>query len=56
MNHTVEPMPKKPTVKVKPRSYRPTKAELEADMNIRATPEQLARAVMRPARVKKIGK
>ena len=49
-------MPKKPTVKVKPRRYQPTKAELEADMSIQATPEQLARAVMRPVRVKKAGK
>ena len=49
-------MPQKPTVKVKPRSYRPTKAELEADMSIQATPEQLVRALMRPVRVKKVGK
>ena len=45
--------PTKPTVKVKPRSYHPTKAELEADMRIRATPEQLVRAVMRPVRISK---
>ena len=43
--------PTKPTVEVKPRSYRPTKAELEADMSIQATPEELVRAVMRPMRV-----
>ena len=52
-------MPKKPTkrtIKVKPRSYRPTKAELHEDVSIRATPEQLTRAIMRPVRTKKGGK
>ena len=44
--------PTKPTIKIKPSSYRPTKAELEADVSIQATPEELVRAVMRPMRVR----
>ncbi len=35
-------------VKVKPHTYQPKKAELEADANIDATPEELARALMQP--------
>ena len=33
-------------VKVKPHTYQPKKAELEADADIEATPEELARALM----------
>ncbi len=37
----------KPTLKVKPRNYHPTKAELEEDLSIpEATPEKLAKAVI----------
>ena len=39
------------TVRVKPHSYQPNKAELEAPVNIDATPDQLARAVLRPVRI-----
>ena len=39
---------KKTTVTVKPHSYQPKKAELEADVSIDATPEELARAIMQP--------
>ena len=33
----------KPTVRVKPHTYQPSKAELEADVCIDTTPEALAR-------------
>ena len=36
------------SVIVKPHTYQPNKAELEADANIDATPEELARALMQP--------
>ena len=39
------------TVRVKPHSYQLNKAELDAPVNIDATPDQLARAVLRPVRV-----
>ena len=42
----------KPTVRLKPSSYQPSKAELEEDVSIDATPEDLRRAVMRPVQVK----
>ena len=38
----------RPTVRLRPSSYQPSKAELEEDMRIHgATPDDLARAVMR---------
>lgn len=40
-----------PIVRVKPHSYRPTKADLEENMAIPASPEEVARAVMRHVRV-----
>lgn len=43
--------PARPEVRVKPHSYQPSKAELEADVSIDATPEQLARAVLRPVKI-----
>ena len=33
-------------------SYQPSKAELEEDVRIDATPEELAQAVLRPAKVR----
>ncbi len=45
----------KPEVRVRPASYQPTKAELEEDMSIDATPEELARVALRPVEVKIIG-
>ena len=45
-----KPKPK-PTVRVKPHSYQPSKAELEEPIKIDATPEQLARAVLQPVKV-----
>lgn len=44
----------KPTVWLKPSSYQPSKAELEEDVSIDATPGELRRAVMRPVKVKTI--
>lgn len=41
------------TVRVKPSSYQPSKAELEEPVKIDATPEQLARAILRPVRLVK---
>ena len=42
---------KRATVKLKPSSYQPSKAELEADVSIDATPEELRHAVMLPVKV-----
>lgn len=39
------------TVRVKPSSYQPTKAELEKEIHIDATPEELARAIVTPVNV-----
>ena len=36
------------TIKVKPHTYQPSKAELEADLHIDATPEELRQALVRP--------
>ena len=46
----------KPTVRVKPASYQPTKAELEEDVRIPASsPENLAKAMLRHVNVEKVG-
>ena len=39
----MKPQPEKPVLKVKPHSYQPSKVELEADMSIDATPEEVLR-------------
>ena len=41
----------KPVVRIKPRDYQPNKAELEEDVRIDATPDELARAVLAPVKV-----
>ena len=47
----------KPTVRVKPHSYQPSKAELEESIVIRKpdgsvpTPEEIARAALRPMNI-----
>ena len=41
----------KPTVRLKPASYQPSKAELEEDVRIDATPDDLARAIGAQIRV-----
>lgn len=40
-----------PTVKLKPSSYQPSKAELEEAVRIDAAPADVARAVMRPMKI-----
>ena len=40
-----------PEVRVKPHTYQPNKADLEAPMKIDATPDELARAALRPVKV-----
>ena len=46
-------MSERETVRVKPYSYQPSKAELEQPVKIDATPEELAAAVGRKVRVVK---
>ena len=41
------------TVRLKPSTYQPSQAELEEDIRIEATPEDVARAVLRPVRIVK---
>ena len=41
----------RPEVLVKPHSYQPRKAEMDEPVKIDATPEQLARAVLRPVKI-----
>ena len=50
------PKTPKPVVRLRPASYQPKKAELEEDMSIDATPEELAKAAFRPVTVETIGK
>ena len=40
-----------PIVRVKPHSYQPSKAELEAPINLNATPQQIAVAAVTPVRI-----
>ena len=41
----------KPAVRFKPSSYQPSKAEMEEDIGIDTTPENLLRAVVRNVRI-----
>ena len=41
----------KPAVRLKPSSYQPSKAEMEEDIGIDTTPENLLRAVVRDVRI-----
>ena len=45
----------KPVVRVRPATYQPSKAELEEDVSIDTTPEELARMALQPMTVKTIG-
>ena len=45
----------KPVVRVQPATYQPSKAELEEDVGIDTTPEELARVALQPMIVKTIG-
>ena len=53
---TKDPDQDRRTVRLRPASYQPTKAEIEEDMSIDATPDELARAVFRPVNIEPIGK
>ena len=44
----------KPVVRLRPAKYQPTKAELEEDMSIDATPEELAQVAFRPVTIKTV--
>ena len=46
--------PERPVVEVVDSSYQPSKAELEEDVRIDATPEELLRAVLRPVTVRHV--
>ena len=41
----------KPVVRLKRSGYQPSKAEMEEDVSIDATPEAVARAVLTPVRI-----
>ena len=41
----------RPVIRVKPHSYQPSKAELEAPINLKATPDQIALAAVTPVRI-----
>ena len=43
--------PKPPVVRIKPSSYQPSRKELKEEIRVDATPEELARAVLRQVRV-----
>ena len=43
----------KDAVRVKPYIYQPSKAELEEDVSVNATPEEVRAALMRPVIVQK---
>lgn len=43
--------PERPTVRVKPHAYQPSKAEREAPIRINATPDQIAKAAVTPVRI-----
>lgn len=42
---------KRRTVEILPETYKPTKAELEEDLGIDASPQKIARALMQPVKV-----
>ena len=43
-------------VRVKPYSYQPSKAELEADVSVEASPEEIRDALMRSVTVEEVEK
>ena len=44
-------LPEPATVRLKPNIYQPSKAEMDELVKIDATPEQVARAVLRPVKI-----
>ena len=47
------PMDNRPTVRLKSNRYQPSKAELNEEIQIDATPEELARAVLRDVNIER---
>ena len=45
----------RPDLRIRSPKYQPNKAELEEDMRINATPEELAKAALRQVNVRYIG-
>ena len=41
----------RPTIRVKPHSYQPSKAERDEPINLNATPDQIALAAVTPVRI-----
>ena len=52
----METIKDKPAVRLKPSSYQPSKAEMEEDIGIDTTPEDLLRAVVCDVRIEYDGK
>ena len=46
-----EPLPDRPTIRLKRSSYQPSKAELEEEVRIPTTPEHLARILGREVNI-----
>ena len=44
----------KPIVRLRPSSYQPSKAELEEEVRIDATPQELLRAVVRDVKIERV--
>ena len=42
---------RKPIVRVRPHTYQPSKAELDEEVRLDATPEELVRAVLHPVQI-----
>lgn len=53
MNRNLPKVDDRPTIRVKPSTNQPSRAELREDVRLDATPEELARAVLRTVRVMK---
>ena len=51
MTKPTMPQPDRPTVRVKPHSYQPSKAEREAPIRIKATPDQIVKAAVTPVNI-----
>lgn len=51
-NEPTKPQVDPAEVKVKPHTYQPSKAELEADIHVDATPEELRAALTRSVTIK----
>ena len=48
---TTPKTPDRPTVRVKPHSYQPSKAERDAPIRINATPDQIVKAAVTSVRI-----